>query len=104
MPNIQEDFTVLTKKREDLANRAMRVNVTIEEAKRRRDSLLAQAKEKYGVSSVEELRSKLAAMKQENGEAVAAFKAALDTTEKKLVEAEAIIANASAPAASGARA
>lgn len=104
MSIIQEEFTTLTKKRDDLSNRAMRVNVTIEEAKRRYAALLEQAKEKYGVSSVEELRHKLAAMKKENGDAVATFKAALETTEKKLIEAEAIIANAVAPAANGARA
>lgn len=104
MPNIQEEFTVLTKRREDVANRVMRVNVTIEEAKRRHAALVEQAKEKYGVSSVEELRTKLAAMKKENADVIEAFRAALDVTEKKLIEAEAIIANATAPAAAGARA
>lgn len=103
MPNIQEEFTLLTKKRDDVANRVMRVNVTIEEAKRRQSLIVEQAKEKYGVSSVDELRAKLAAMKKENTDVIEAFRTALDVTEKKLVEAEAIIANTATPAA-GARA
>lgn len=104
MSNIQEEFTALTKKREDVANRVMRVNVTIEEAKRRHALIVEQAKEKYGVSSLDELRAKLASMKKENADVIEAFRAALDITEKKLVEAEAIIANTAAPASSGARA
>jgi predicted Zn-dependent protease len=104
MPNIQEEFASLTKLRDEQSKRAMRINVTVEEAKRRHAGLLDQAKEKYGVKSVDELREKLAAMKKENAEAVVAFRSALEMTEKKLVEAEAIIANAVAPTPSGARA
>jgi hypothetical protein len=103
MTNIQEEFAALSKKREDLANRTMRINVTVEEARRRQSALQAQAKEKYGVSTIEELREKLAAMKRENAAAVTAFKEALALAEKKVVEAETIISNASAPT-SGARA
>jgi hypothetical protein len=103
MTNIQEEFAALSKKREDLASRAMRINVTVDEAKRRQAALQAQAKEKYGVSTIEELREKLAIMKKENTEAIAAFRDALAVVEKKVVEAEAIIANASTPSA-GARA
>ena len=104
MLNIQEEFTSLTKKREDLSSRAMRINLTIEEAKRRHAVLLEQAREKYGVASVAELREKLAMMKKENTDTVASYRAALDTAEKKIIEAEAIIANAVAPVTAGARA
>ncbi len=103
MANIQEKFTELTKKKDDLANRAMRVNVTIEEAKKRHLALLATAKEKYNVESVDELRNKLAIMHKENEETVANFQAALEVSERKIIEAEAVIANLSSPAANGAR-
>lgn len=104
MTNIHEEFATMTKRREDLSNRKARIDFTIEEAKKRHASLCEQAREKYGVSTLDELRAKLVAMKQENSEAISAFKAALDVTEKKVVEAETIIAAASSGVSSGARA
>lgn len=91
MATIQEEFSVLTKKRDDLQHRANLINLRIEEAKKKHAALVEIAKEKFGVDNVDDLRKKVILMKEENEKTVATFKSELEKVETDVIKAESIL-------------
>lgn len=78
----------LEERYQHLSQEKVRAETNRENAQKRLDDLKREAKERYGTDDIEELRRKLAEMKQENERKKAEYQQHLNTIETELANVE----------------
>ena len=83
-----QDIEALKQTHKELDTKRTKARANLETAQRQLDELKAEARKAYGTDNLDELRSKLLAMKQENEKKRADYQRHLEEIQAKLDEVE----------------
>ena len=84
----EHDIETLKKRHKELDTLRTKARANLENAQKQLDELKSEARTAYGTDDLEQLRTKLGQMRQENEQKRAAYEQHLDEIAAKLVEVE----------------